>query len=297
MKKSYFNLNENDKLFEILSKETKPKWWEILINDPDLYCNIRKGNRINVYYRGASVMSLRYKDGEIKAEIHNYYLGYEKKLCEQVNVGYGNVELKPEEILCIIPTIKKRVEANKKNIACLEGDEKNGKNYSSEKFVQSQMYIKDKQYIDTEFALQLDDGTDIRIDLVRLSKDGKICFEELKLIDDSRLKPSGKKPAEIITQMGNYDKFIKEASKLKGEKSGPIIVEYYEKVLRIMKNIGILRTEIKPTSVCDYVYLYIEQTYTKKRLKRDASIAKINEVCKTLHSNIEDVVKNYKKQK
>ena len=207
------------------------------------------------------------------------------------------MELKPEEIVCRIPTIKKRVEANKKNIACLDGDEKNGKNYSSEKFVQSQMYINSKQYIDTEFALQLDNGTDIRIDLVRLSKDGKICFEELKLIDDSRLKPSGKNPSEILTQMENYDKFLKEASRLKGEKSEPIIIEYYEKVLRIMKAIGILRTEIKPTSVCDYVYLYIEQTYTKKNNKRDASIAKIKKVCETLHSNIDDVVKNYNKQK
>lgn len=297
MKKSYFNLDENDNLFKILSKDPKPKWWELLINDPDLYCNIRKNNRINVYYRGASIMSLSAKGDEIKAEIHNYYLGYEKKLCEQVNVRYGNVELKPEEIVCRIPTIKKRVEANKKNIACLDGDEKNGKNYSSEKFVQSQMYINSKQYIDTEFALQLDNGTDIRIDLVRLSKDGKICFEELKLIDDSRLKPSGKNPAEILMQMENYDKFLKEASRLKGEKSEPIIIEYYEKVLRIMKAIGILRTEIKPTSICDYVYLYIEQTYTKKHNKRDASIAKIKKVCETLHSNIDDVVKNYNKQK
>lgn len=292
MKSKYFNLNEDAELFKILSK--KPQWWNLLINDSDLYCNIRKDNRINVYYRGASIMSLSSKNGKVKAEIHNYYLGYDKKLCEQVNVKYGNVELKPEEIFCRIPTIKKRVEANKKNIACIEGDKKIGKNYSSEKFVQSQMYIKDNQYIDTEFALQLDDKTDIRIDLVKLSKNEEILFEELKLIDDSRLKPSGGKTAEILTQMSNYDKFLKEADKLKGKHSEPIIVEYYGKVLRIMKKIGILRTEIKPSSVCDYVYLYIEQTYTKRHPQRDRSIEKIQNVCKTLHSNIEEVVKNYK---
>lgn len=292
MKNKYFELDENAELFDILSN--KPQWWTLLIEDPDLYCNVRKNNRINVYYRGASIMSLSSNNGKVKAEIHNYYLGYDKVLCDQINVKYGNVELKPEEIFCRIPTIKKRVESNKKNSACLEDDEKNGKNYSSEKFVQSQMYIKNNQYIDTEFALQLDDKTDIRIDLVKLSKNGEILFEELKLIDDSRLKPSGGKPAEILTQMSNYDKFLKEADKLKGEHSEPKIVEYYDKVLRIMKKIGILRTEIKPSSVCDYVYLYIEQTYTKKHPQRDRSIEKIQNVCKTLHSNIEEVVKNYK---
>lgn len=291
MKRKYFKLDENAKLFEILSK--KPKWWKELINDHDLYCNIRKNNRINVYYRGASIMSLYYKDGEIKAAIHNYYLGYEKNLCNLFGIEYGNIELAPMKILCRLPSIKRRVEANKKNIACTGSDAKDGKNYSSEKFFQSEIYIREKQYIDTEFALRLDDGTEIRIDLVRLSKDGKICFEELKLIDDSRLKPSGKNPAEIIRQMENYNKFIKEADKIKGANSEPIIVEYYGKVLRIMDKIGILRTEIKPSTVCNCVYLHIEQTYKKKHPKRDDSIKKIQDVCKGLHSNIENVVRNY----
>ena len=64
-----------------------------------------------------------------------------------------------------------------------------------------------------------------------------------------------------------------------------------------MEKIGILRTEIKPSSVCDYVYIYIEQTYTKKHPNRDSSIEKIQDVCRELHSNIEDVVKDYQNQK
>lgn len=291
MKKSYFKLNEDAPLFVLLSK--KPLWWRKLIDDSDLYCNIRKNNRINVYYRGASIMSLSYKDGSIEADIHNYYLGYEKASCDLLNMKYGNVTLKPEEILCRIQTIKKRVEENKKNLACIAGEEKNGKNYSSEKYVQSQMYLNDKLYIDTEFALSLDDGTEIRIDLVKLSEEGMICFEELKLIDDSRLKPSGNKKAEILKQMDSYDKFLKEAAKIKGEKLQPILVEYYSKVLRIMKKIGIARTEIIPLSVCDYVYLSIEQTYTKKHQRRNSAIEVIQEVCKELHSNIKDVVQKY----
>ena len=67
----------------------------------------------------------------------------------------------------------------------------------------------------------------------------------------------------------------------------------YRKVLHIMKNIGISCTEVEPQTVCDFVYLYIEQTYTKKHPRRDSAIKTIQNVCKTLHSNIIDVVQNY----
>lgn len=290
MKRDYFQLDEQAELFELLSK--KPKWWKELIGDNDLYCNIRKGNRINVYYRGASIMDLFCKNGKIEAKIHNYYLGYEKNLCEEYKVKYGYISLNPEDIICRIPTIKKRVEINKKNKADIDFGEEREENIS-EKYIQSQMYLENKLYIDTEFALTLDDGTNIRIDLVRLSEDGAVCFEELKLIDDSRLKPKGKKQAEIITQMNNYDKFLKEASKIKGSNSEPIIIEYYSKVLRIMKKIGILRTEFEPKYVRDHINLFIKLTYTKKHPKRNHAMTTIQNVCKGLHSNIEDVVKEY----
>lgn len=284
-------MDENAPLFNALSKQ--PLWWRGLIKDGELYCNIRKNNRVNVYYRGASIMSLSCKNKKIVAEIHNFYLGFEKDMCSQLGIAYGYIELAPEEILCRMPSIKKRVEANKKNLACVDGDERDGKNYSSEKFIQSKMYLDEKSYIDTEFALSLDDGTEIRIDLVKLSNDGEICFEELKLVDDARLKPSGRKRAEILTQMDNYSKFLKEAAKLKGENSVPIIVEYYTKVVTIMKKIGILRTDVVPKSVCDYVFLQIEQIYTRSHFRRDKSIKNIEKVCAGLHSNIEDVVNSY----
>lgn len=83
MKRDYFNLDPDNKLFEMLSKEHAPKWWQILLNDKDLYCNVRKNNRINVYYRGASVMSLEWDESTnaLKAKIHNYYLGNDTDLC------------------------------------------------------------------------------------------------------------------------------------------------------------------------------------------------------------------------
>ena len=291
MDKKYFRLNKDAGLFEFLSH--KPLWWRMLLEDNDLYINVRKDNRINIYYRGASIMSLSYNKGKVIAEIHNYYLGCNKDVCTALGIKYGNVKEDPEELVCRLSTIKKRVEANKKNIACFEGDEINGKNYSSEKYIQSQMYINDQSYIDTEFALRLDDGTDIRIDLVKLSDNGEICFEELKLIDDPRLHPSRSKKAEIITQMSNYEKFLHEADKLKGNDGESILIEYYSTLLAIMDKIGVKRASVKPNAVRNYVFLFIEQTYTKKTPRREKRLNTIKEVCEGLHSNIEEVVTDY----
>ncbi len=293
MRKSYFNLDEGNKLFDELSKN--PLWWEKLKVVDNLYFNIRKNNRINVYYRGASIMSLSHKDGKISAEIHNYYLGYEKKVCEDLCIKYGNVTLKPEDIICRLPTIMKRVESNKKNVACLEGEEINGKNYSSEKYHQSEMYLRNNQYIDTEFAVSLDDGTAIRIDLVKVNENNEIQFEELKLIDDDRLDPAKykNKEVEIQRQMDNYEQFLKEADKLKETNNEPILIEYYQKVLNIMKKIGIRKDEKLITGVSDFVQLTIKQNYTKRCTKRDKRVDRIYEACRGFHSNIEEVRTEY----
>ena len=63
--------------------------------------------------------------------------------------------------------------------------------------------------------------------------------------------------------------------------------------IQIMKNIGVLRTELKALSVREYVSLYIEQTYTRKHPRRDKAIKTIQEVCKGLHSNIDEAAKKY----
>lgn len=293
MRKSYFNLDEGNKLFDELSKN--PLWWEKLKVVDNLYFNIRKNNRINVYYRGASIMSLSHKDGKVSAEIHNYYLGYEKKVCEDLCIKYGNITLNPEDIICRLPTIMKRVEANKKNVACLEGEEINGKNYSSEKYYQSEMYLRNNQYIDTEFAVSLDDGTAIRIDLVKVNENNEIQFEELKLIDDDRLDPAKykNKEVEIQRQMDSYEQFLKEADKLKETNNEPILIEYYQKVLNIMKKIGICEDDKLITGVSDYVQLTIKQNYTKRHPIRDKRVDRIYEACRGFHSNIEEVRTEY----
>ena len=57
-------------LFVALSK--MPKWWVNIINDPELYVEVRKDNYVNIYYYGGNVAKV-YWDGEIKAETHHTY--------------------------------------------------------------------------------------------------------------------------------------------------------------------------------------------------------------------------------
>lgn len=75
MDKNYFNLNEQAILFCNLNK--MPQWWKQVLADKELYVNIRKNDRVNVYYHGYSVMELTYKNRGNKgfnAKIHYKYL-------------------------------------------------------------------------------------------------------------------------------------------------------------------------------------------------------------------------------
>ena len=44
-------------LFQKLREES-PSWWENLKSDSELYINIGKGNHLNVYHNGGSIMKL-----------------------------------------------------------------------------------------------------------------------------------------------------------------------------------------------------------------------------------------------
>lgn len=281
---NYFQeLNVNAPLFDELEKD--PVWWRILREDKDLYINVRKDNYINVYYRGASVMKLSYSKGKFKSAIHNYYLGVDKDIAEEVGYEYGPKNLSPLEIVSKIKTIKHRVESNKKNKADIKDEDCGGADYS-EKYVQGKMYLTGS-YLDTEFALSLDSGTPIRMDLVKVDSCGNIQFEELKLVGDIRLT-NGK----IEKQMSNYNKFLEGIDK----KS---VVDYYNRVLVIMRKIKILPDRIscdKINGVNDDVRLVVTK-YKKKGKTNDRwnRLNKIKCLCdaNNIKSNIDEVLADY----
>ena len=292
MKKSYFNIDTNASIFNEL--EHTHGWWDTLKNDPDLYINVRKDNRINVYYRGASIMNLSHSRNAFKALIHNYYLGVDKG----TSAIYGDIELSPEDIVSKLSLIKERVLLNTKYKGKIET---NG-NYaesSSEKFIQSEIY-KQGNYIDTEFALELEDEnkTDIRIDLVKINDKGQIQFVELKRVSDDRLTPKDGEDAEIITQMQSYTRFLKEAQELSDKEGYDVITKYYTDILCIMTKIGILPQHLPTTKITEVnnnvellITRYNKRDRYDRRLQRLETIEKI---CSNVKSNIADVIAAYK---
>ena len=269
MPRNYFDLNINAPLFTELSK--LPEWWKTIINDNSLYVNVRKNNRVNVYYRGASVMELsmnRYKS--IQGKIHSKYL--------QIDCNKYRTE-KPETIVEKLHSIKAAIE-NHQTTSKPEG--------LCEKAIQGLTYVEGK-YIDTEFEYVHPNRLITRIDLTTINDDGMIEFVELKRISDSRLlkKDMSLKNEEIRKQIDDYNSFIK------GHKDE--IIQYYKQLQQILKKVGVNNplcniaiTDIKP-SVSLYFAGYADgKSNHPQRRKRIDNIKQILDE-KGISSNINEI--------
>ena len=275
MARNYFDLNINAPLFTELSKF--PEWWKRILNDKTLYVNIRKGNRINVYYHGASVMELSInRDKSIQGKIHSKYILFQETQTDKN--GYRK-DISPETIVENLPSIKNAIIANQAT-SNPEG--------LSEKAIQGNMYVKGK-YIDTEFEYVHPNRLITRIDLITINNVGMIEFVELKRISDSRLlkKDMSLKNEEIRKQIDNYNSFIK------GHKDE--IIQYYKQLQQILKKVGVNNplcniaiTDIKP-SVSLYFAGYADgKSNHPQRRKRIDNIKQILDE-KGISSNINEI--------
>ena len=275
MARNYFDLNINAPLFTELAQ--LPEWWKRILNDKTLYVNIRKGNRINVYYHGASVMELSInRDKNIQGKIHSKYILFQETQTDKN--GYRK-DISPETIVENLSSIKNAIIANQAT-SNPEG--------LSEKAIQGIMYVEGK-YIDTEFEYVHPNRLITRIDLTTINDDGMIEFVELKRISDPRLlkKDMSLKNEEIRKQIDNYNSFIK------GHKDE--IIQYYKQLQQILKKVGVNNplcniaiTDIKPS-----VYLYFAgyadgKSNHPKRCKRIYNIKQILEE-KGINSNINEI--------
>ena len=246
----FTRLNPQHELFNKL-KESNPPWWRFVKNEIQLgefYVDIRKNNSLNIYYNGASLLKVTLSRGNIKGEIHEYYLN-------QIGSKYVRYELSrlPKEA----DDIKKRI----------------GLRYSdtSENGIKAKLICNpNANYIDSEFAYPEAIGKKIdkygkevtaynttRIDLTKLENE-KIVFVELKRIEDNRLlnnKYENGSP-EILSQMKAYHLFI---AKYKQE-----ITSYYKTLFKIKHKLGVLPQSMsKIENIDNYelsnqVELYIE---------------------------------------
>lgn len=275
MARNYFDLNINAPLFTELSK--LPEWWKRILNDKTLYVNIRKGNRINVYYRGASVMELSInRDKSIQGKIHSKYILFQETQTDKN--GYRK-DIPPETIVENLPSIKNAIIANQAT-SNPEG--------LSEKAIQGIMYVEGK-YIDTEFEYVHPNRLITRIDLTTINDDGMIEFVELKRISDPRLlkKDQSLKNEEIRKQIDDYNSFIEEH---KNE-----IIQYYKQLQQILKKVGVNNPlcNIAITDINHSVSLYFAgyadgKSNHPKRRKRIDNIKQILEE-KGINSNINEI--------
>ena len=275
MARNYFDLNINAPLFTELAQ--LPEWWKRILNDKTLYVNIRKGNRINVYYHGASVMELSInRNKSIQGKIHSKYILFQETQTDKN--GYRK-DISPETIVENLPSIKNAIIANQAT-SNPEG--------LSEKAIQGIIYIEGK-YIDTEFEYVHSNRLITRIDLTTINDDGMIEFVELKRISDSRLlkKDMSLKNEEIRKQIDDYNSFIE------GHKDE--IIQYYKQLQQILKKVGVNNPlcNITITGIKPSVYLYFAgyadgKSNHPKRRKRIDNIKQILEE-KGINSNINEI--------
>lgn len=255
MSKGIFSsFNENDKLFEFIEKEN-PIWWQNIIEDDELYIELRKDNYINVYYYGGCVAKISYKR-ELKAMISNKYLDSSIEGQGSYVDCLGKLESKSEidDIKFMIKEVYLKKEKNAK-----------------EKIFQGDFKLMSKDnYIDSEFAYNSEEQR-VRIDLVKL-ENGLLTFVELKLITNEELTSRSKVNNEIkiINQMNKYSEFILD---YKDE-----FIPYYKKILLVKKRLGIINDIPEINNVNQTPLLLIFNTYINRTKGQDGRIANIHKI-------------------
>ena len=279
-KGSFGALNEECRLWQELGNNP-PQWWKNILEDKELYVEIRKDNYANVYYHGGNVTKVQWTGGEITAETHQKYLGDKKPV--RIAITKKDKEIKIYEYRDCREKLQTK-EGLEKMKRCIHGiyHDLHGENEhaetrvtrdrskhvytSSEKSVQGALKLRfPARFIDSEFAYRIGKNSLIRFDLVEL-KGNELIFIEIKLITDSRLNSN-----EIINQMTKYSCFIREHAE--------VLKDYYTKLLRIKKRIGLWNGETEIKHVALKPVLLVVNTYkgelSKGREERKEAIGKL----------------------
>jgi hypothetical protein len=233
-------LKTNHPLFQRL-RDNPPPWWQNLKSDPEIYIDIRKENYLNVYHNGGSIIKLGGTKG-YKAQIHIEYIPL-NKTAEYLPFEFqdGNISLKKLQTIDINDFAKEPLERIKKRIRKFYPND-------SEKGIQGQYVINNNKkrsgqgfFIDTEMAYG-----DNRIDMVWVNiATREIAFVEVKTIGDDRLYATERENKETIDkQLRKYYKFARD--------NRNDLIDYYDRVYRIKKELGLLPVFAKDDSLKDY---------------------------------------------
>lgn len=227
-------LDIKNPIYDLIVKEP---WWQLIKDDKELYIEIRKENVVDIYYLGGRMAQIELKsqgnEKKLSITAHPKYLGYEntngskhyrQRIKKDGRISYDPIYSDCSELLKThegINILKDKI------IRYYSKDKTDETTNISEKRIQGELIINNRKlYLDSEFAHRLyaTEKLSVRFDLVKIV-DGKIVFEELKRINDPRLRTRKGQNPEIIEQMHNYKIFIKENLE--------VLAEYYKELYSI----------------------------------------------------------------
>jgi len=218
-------LNPENSLFTELENKN-PEWWQLLKDDNEIYIDIRKDNKIDVYYNGGALLqNLRHDGNTFFAKTHYKYLLPAKAKYIDISLNESSFQLQDVAIqLLEIENLESVLPRLKANIR---------QHYSanSEKGIQARFVTNVQKFIDSEFQYTFSYGHErltSRIDLTWVDESNQeIIMVELKTIGDSRLYDG-----EITQQLKKYMQFI--------EVHGDDLLSYYKKLFLIKKRLGLI---------------------------------------------------------
>lgn len=268
-------------IFEILSSNDAPIWWENVKKDKSLYIEIRKENYLNVYYKGGCIAKISYNQRKKHFEIVTHPKYLERK--DISNPQWYKQREKNGKIVydAIYQDCTKwlefsnKLEQLKNNVERIYSGNEEGEN-ASEKSIQGNLITQNREkYLDSEFAYQFYDGkrNTIRIDLIKIEND-KFIFEELKRVKDARLRTTKGEP-EILTQMKNYEGFLRQ--------NKDALTTYYRTLYKIKKKLKLPLPKVRDIDsvvVDPKPTLLIFNNYEKKGAGRADRINDIDRILK-----------------
>ena len=190
MSKDKFDRGITDSFVNALNNEYRnDSWWKKIVDDKDLFLGIR-GDYLDVYYNGGSILNLEYNNGEFVGKVHYKYL----KNTARGEAGSDYVRLRERTFDQVYGT---DIQGIKNSAGAHQGEEKTGVH---------EIIMRNTNVIDTEIQLP---GESRRIDFAALQKaDGvtKIVFFEAKTYSNSDLR--SKTRPEVLGQVEEYQEII-----------------------------------------------------------------------------------------
>ena len=256
MSKTNLNNFKMDKVRNTLNnfKMIYPNLWKRLIDDKDLYIDIRKNNNIEIYYNGWCLFNISEKCICTNTKFipfhkfyKNEYIRFENNISHKIEINFSDFENAEIDVpankkhATLIGEMKKIINKYSKPEKTIQGKYATNANKWKGTDEDGKIYEKNGIILDTEFAFDDNDEKN-RIDLVYLSKkDMKLYFVELKRSNDYRLKPSSAE--NIKEQIISYHNLLSNES--------DNLLEYYKKVFKIKKEFNLMNKFVDDNEFAD----------------------------------------------